>query len=354
MIFYAAPMEGVTGYIWRNAHHRFYPGIDRYYTPFLAPRKKRGCSRKEKNDIVPEHNKGIPLVPQVLTNSAEAFVRMADILCELGYSEVNLNLGCPAGTVVSKGRGSGFLKDTEALLSFFDQVFEEKERVKIPVDISVKTRLGMEDPDEIIPLMNIYNRFPLCEVIIHARVRKDMYKHPARKEAFREALDMSRHPVCYNGDIFSPGDGLDFAIEFPEVSRVMLGRGLIGHPGLHEDIGSMIEARKDIAPKFTGCHENVENMMGDQESDGFGPVGLKEGPSGLSPEDIQRFRLFHDEILQGYQEILSGDKNVLFKMKELWSFVFMGPASQNRIWKKIRKASSLAEYNRIVEGWFLA
>ena len=331
MVYYAAPMEGVTGYIWRNAHHRYYPGIHRYYTPFLAPRKKRGCSRKEKNDILPEHNRGIPLVPQVLTNSAEAFVGMGDILSQLGYSEVNLNLGCPAGTVVSKGRGSGFLKDTDALLFFFDQVFEQKGKGRIPLDISVKTRLGMEDPGEIIPLMYIYNQFPLSEIIIHARVRKDMYKYPVNREAFREALAMSRHPVCYNGDILSPGDGLAFEKQFPEVSRVMLGRGLIGNPALHEGIKTMTDAGGDGGPE---------------------PAGFREGPLGHSPEELNRFKLFHQEILEGYQEILSGEKNVLFKMKELWSFVFMGPASQDKIWKKIRKASSLAEYNRIIEGWF--
>lgn len=344
MVYYAAPMEGVTGYIWRNAHHRFYPGIHRYYTPFLAPRKKRGCSRKEKNDIAPEHNRGIPLVPQVLTNSADAFVGMADILSELGYTEVNLNLGCPAGTVVSKGRGSGFLKDPKALLTFFDEVFEEKEKKKIPVDISVKTRLGMEDPEEIIPLMQIYNRFPLSEVIIHARVRKDMYKYPVRREAFGQALAMSRHPVCYNGDILSPKDGLDFAREFPQVSRVMLGRGLIGNPWLHESIRSMVEA----------CDGDQHKAAIDRPTEGGipKPAGLKDGPSGFCLEDLRRFRLFHQEILDGYQEILSGDKNVLFKMKELWSFVFMGTAGQDKVWKKIRKAGSLDEYHRIVEGWF--
>ena len=325
MVYYAAPMEGVTGYIWRNAHHRYYPGISRYYTPFLAPRKKRGCSRKEKNDILPEHNAGIPLVPQVLTNSSEAFISLAEFLADLGYKEVNLNLGCPAGTVVSKGRGSGFLKDKASLSSFFDEVFEEREKRQIPVAVSVKTRLGMEDPDEILPLMRIYNRFPISEVIIHARVRKDMYKYPVRREAFGEACAMSRHPVCYNGDIFTPLDALDFTRQFPQVQAVMLGRGLIGNPELPEEITAS-----------TG--------------DSLLTPGSRDRR--FCPADLNRFRCFHDEILHGYQEILSGDKNVLFKMKELWSFVYMDPFNQDRTWKKIRKAATLREYSIIIEGWF--
>ena len=317
-------MEGVTGYVYRNAHHRHYPGISKYYTPFLAPRKKRGCSRKEKNDILPDHNRDIPLVPQVLTNSAEDFVRMARILTDLSYREVNLNLGCPSGTVVSRGRGSGFLKDPERLLLFFDQVFEEKEKKGLQADLSVKTRLGMEDPGEILTLMGVYNRFPISELTIHARVRQDMYRHPARLDAFSEALAISRIPVCYNGDLFSLEDGARIRESFPQVKKLMLGRGLIADPSLHEKILNNTDSGKE---------EKQEHGEAD-----FG--------------GIPRFRRFHDEILHGYKDIMSGEKNVLYKMKELWGYVFSISLPGDKTWKKIRKSASLTEYLEIIDVWF--
>ncbi len=110
MLVYAAPMEGITGYNYRNAHHHFYPGIDKYYTPFLSPKMKKGMNSKEKNDVLPEHNQGIKVVPQVLTNKSEEMIHMTGLMREFGYDEINLNLGCPSGTVVSKGKGCGFLQ----------------------------------------------------------------------------------------------------------------------------------------------------------------------------------------------------------------------------------------------------
>lgn len=307
MFFYAAPMEGITSYIWRNAHHHYYPGIKKYYTPFLSPKKKRGWTTREKNELLPEHNKNIPLIPQVLTNSAEAFVNMAQRLLELGYREVNLNLGCPSGTVVSKGKGSGFLKEPEELKHFFGQVFGAKE---LPIKVSVKTRLGVERPEEIMALIDIYNQFPVSEVVIHARVQKDMYKKPVRQEMFREAFQASRHPVCYNGDIFSAEDAGHFAKRFPEVKQVMLGRGLISNPQLQE----MIE------------HHSGKDMI--------------------------RLQLFHDEVCGGYEEIMSGDRNVLFKMKELCSYMFSDFSGAEKFAKRIRKCGSLSDYRGIVKEWF--
>ena len=310
MLYYAAPMEGITSYIWRNAHHRWYPGIAKYYTPFLVPRTKRGYTKREKSDILPEHNEGIPLVPQVLTRSGIQFIDMAQRLHELSYGEVNLNLGCPSGTVVSKGKGSGFLKEPEVLKTFFDEVFEEKEKRRLNAEISVKTRLGVTDPEEIYALMDIYNRFPIAELVIHARVQKDMYRHPARPEIFGEAIKGCGLTICYNGDIFSPEDGIHFQREYPEITRVMLGRGLIANPQLHE----MIKVNSD--------------------------------------RDLARLKSFLDEVCEGYQEIMSGDRNVLFKMKELWSLIlpqFPGPA---KVGKHIRKAATLSEYRVYVDEWF--
>lgn len=145
MKYYLAPLEGITGYIFRNAHQKYFTSADKYFTPFLVPKPNTGkqFTAKELADILPEHNQGIYLVPQIMTNKAEDFVTMANALQEYGYQEINLNLGCPSKTVVSKGRGSGFLSDTEKLNRFFDFVFSHTN-----LKISVKTRIGLHDPDE--------------------------------------------------------------------------------------------------------------------------------------------------------------------------------------------------------------
>ncbi|MDO4976485.1 MAG: tRNA-dihydrouridine synthase family protein [Eubacteriales bacterium] len=310
MKYYAAPMEGITGYVYRNAHHHFYPGMDRYYTPFLTPKAKKGMTSKEKNDILPEHNRGITVVPQVLTNQSDHFLNISEALYGFGYDEVNLNLGCPSGTVVSKGKGCGFLADQEALDRFFDQVMEGLHIRGIPkMKVSVKTRLGVDDPGEMPSLMEIYNRYPLSEIIIHARIHKDFYKKPVNLEAFSQALSMSAHPVCYNGDLFSRESLDSFHRNFPEVDRVMLGRGMIANPQLQKE-----------------CEGKIEHF------------------------EYDRFFRFHEELLQGYIEVMSGDRNVLFKMKELWSYMGAHFPQQEKIMKKIKKSNTLVEYKSAVQS----
>ena len=188
-------------------------------------------SAREKKDILPEHNRGMYTVPQILTNKAEDFLRTAKKLEEYGYSEINLNLGCPSKTVVTKARGSGFLAYPEALERFLDEIFE-----KCPIRISVKTRLGMEQPEEFVRILEIYNRFPMEELIIHPRVQKDFYKNTPNLEIFGCALAESRNPVCYNGDIFTPADFARFTEEYRSVERVMTGRGVLRDPALAREI----------------------------------------------------------------------------------------------------------------------
>lgn len=305
MQYYAAPMEGITGYVYRNAHHHYFRGTDKYFTPFLTPKRGKGWTSREKNDISPEHNQDINVVPQILTNQPEGFIRMAAELQQCGYDEVNLNLGCPSGTVVAKGKGCGFLSDLEALCRFFEIVFQ-----KVSVKVSVKTRLGLDDPGEIVKLMEVYNQFPLEEVIIHARIHKDFYQKPVNREAFQKGFLMCKHPVCYNGDIFTAADFEEFHRDFPEVDRVMFGRGLMANPQLIEQI------------------RHGEN------------------------QDKKRWKEFHDEVCSGYEEIMSGERNVLFKMKELWNYMIPAFEDADKATKKIKKSVRLQEYKRIVDDLF--
>lgn len=301
MNYCLAPMEGLTGYVYRQAHRRFYPGLTRYYTPFLSPVRDRALTTRDRNEVLPEHNAGIPLVPQILTRSIDDLLWGAKLLGEMGYGELNLNLGCPSPTVTSKGKGAGFLKEPDAIGELLDRFFSAGTGLRL----GVKTRLGVENPEDFESLLEVYNRYPLSELIVHPRVQTDLYRRPTRPEYALHALRESRAPVCYNGDLFSREDLSTLPQRFPALECAMLGRGLLADPGLF-----------------------------------------------LPRSDAARLRAFHDALLEGYMQQLSGDRNVLFRLKELWFYLrysFIGPDKE---FKRIRKANSLAEYLAAVDRLF--
>lgn len=313
MKYYLAPMEGLTGYIYRNAYNACYHPMDKYFTPFLSPKANSGLSFRELNDILPEHNRGLYLVPQILTNQAEDFMRTAMELREYGYTEVNLNLGCPSGTVVSKHKGAGFLEQTDRLDRLLDEVCTRLEQ--IGMELSVKTRLGMTSPDEFPGLLEIYNRYPIKELILHPRIRTDYYKNTPNMPAFRVGFEGSRAPVCYNGDIFTVSDYETLCGEYPKLDRVMLGRGIISNPGLLDRIAA----------------------------------GADSGGAGTGKETL---RQFHQMVYEGYREIMSGDRNVLFKMKELWACMIQIFSDNGKYIKRIKKSQRLEEYEAAVAAVF--
>ena len=221
-----APMEGLTGALYRQAHCRWFGGVDRYFIPFITPTQDHRFTKRELREILPEHNRGLTAVPQLLVRRAEDFLWAAGELAAMGYPEINLNLGCPSGTVVAKGKGSGFLGLPEELERFLDTVFDAA-----PCAVSIKTRLGLREPEEFGPLLALFRRYPLAELIVHPRVQKDMYKNTPRRAYFARALADSPFPVCYNGDLYTVPALEAFQAEFPAAERIMLGRGLAGDPG---------------------------------------------------------------------------------------------------------------------------
>ena len=303
--FYFAPMEGMTGYLYRNAHHDFFPGMDKYFSPFISTNQSTSFKTKELKDLLTENNKGLTLVPQVLTNHAGDFISTAKKIEQMGYSVININLGCPSGTVVAKNKGSGFLAKREELDRFLDQIFSE-----VTTSISIKTRLGKEQPEEFYELIKIFNKYPLQELIIHPRIQKDIYKNKPNLEVFSDALQESKNPVCYNGDLFTVNDYLNFRERFPTVETVMFGRGLLSNPALADEI-------------------NGRGKLTDQR--------LKE---------------FHDRLYEDYRNVLSGDRNILFKMKALWFYwLDLFPDNEKNA-KKIRKAEHLCDYDEAVATLF--
>lgn len=306
MKYYFAPMEGITGYVFRNAYHNYFPDMDKYFAAFISPNGERKMNSKEINDILPEHNTGMHLIPQILTNNPQAFIKTAKELKEYGYQEVNLNLGCPSPTVVTKKKGSGFLAFPEELDRFLDTIFQELKNMKL----SLKTRIGIENPDEFYRLLEIYNQYPLEELIIHPRLQKDFYKNHPNLNIFTMALKASKHKVCYNGDLFTAADCRNFAEEFPQVETVMIGRGILRNPGILREIQ-------------TGERIDKKHLKG-----------------------------FHDQILSDYKQVLYGDKTVLFKMKEIWAQLNSVFTNPDKYWKKIKKAQKLTDYEIAVNRLF--
>ena len=227
MQYYAAPMEGLTDRVWRQVHQRWFGGADRYYAPFLSPPENRVPVKKKMAELAPEANPGAPVIPQLLGKDGSCAAWMIGVLRQIGYSEVNLNFGCPSGTVTAKGKGAGMLRDLEGLDRFLYTVFDEAGG-----PISVKTRIGVERPEEFGPILEVYNRCPLAELIIHPRVMRQLYRGEADRDAFAAALPACRAPVCYNGDITSPAGFAALESRWPVLSGLMAGRGLIADPAL--------------------------------------------------------------------------------------------------------------------------
>lgn len=319
MKYYFAPMEGITGYVYRNAHHQFFDQIDEYYTPFITPTQTRKLTSREMNDVLPEHNEGIRVIPQILTNQAEDFLWAAEKLKQLGYDEVNLNLGCPSGTVVSKNRGSGFLAFPVRLNQFLSEVSEGLDRLDLK--LSVKTRVGKLDSDEFEELLEIYNRYPMEKLIIHPRVQLDYYKNSPDREVFKMAVRNSKNRVCYNGDLFTSADIRLFEQEYPQVDAVMMGRGLLTNPAL----GAACAATEEPTAQRAAASQKL---------------------------DSRTLYAFHDAVLSGYREVIPGDKNVLFKMKELWAYMGDAFTDSKKQVKKIRKAERMADYQAAVASVF--
>lgn len=307
MIYSFAPLEGITGYIFRNAHHKVFPEIDRYYIPFASPNMHHSFSPKELRDVDPAHNMGMDAVPQLLTNRADYFLQAARELYEMGYREVNLNTGCPSQMVVTKGKGAGMLRDTVALDAFFHEVFKSW---NLDMKVTVKTRLGLVEQEEFDEVLNVFNTYPIDSIILHPRVQKDFYKNPVRPSAFAKAMEECKHPLIYNGDLHSVQDCRAIEQQYPQLQGLMFGRGLLENPGL--------------------------------------VTTLKTGRV-VTKEEIRRF---HDIYYTDYASFASGDKQVLSKMKELWIFLSTSFPNSEKHMKQIKKCSRADDYERIVESLF--
>ena len=300
MRYYFAPMEGLTDSIYRRLHREHFFGVDSYYMPFLSPTIHRSLTHREDRELPMADSVSFRAVPQVLTKVAEDFLWAAETCAQRGYDEENLHVGCPSGTVVSKGKGSGMLRDAEALDRFLETVFRES-----PIPVSVKTRLGLECPEEFPALLEVFNRYPIKELTIHPRVRKQFYDGSVDLEMFRYAAQHSTNPLCYNGDLTDLSKVEAIRKEFPAVEAVMIGRGLVADPGM-----------------------------------------LCGGT------DVKALEKFMNALLEEYTEAFGGSRNAMFRLKENWGFLHSRFEGCDKLWKQLRKTTDLGEYKRITAEIF--
>lgn len=299
MRIYFAPMEGLTDSIYRRLHSKYFPGIDQYYTPFISPTIHRVLTPREERELPIEP--GYAVVPQILTKVPEDFLWLTTVCADRGYTEVNLNLGCPSGTVTAKGKGSGMLQNLESLASFLDAVFSNT-----VLPISIKTRVGFSSSDTFPILLEVFNRYPIKELIIHPRIRSDFYSKPLDLEAWKYALNNSVNPVCFNGDICSASDCNTIHAEYPQVQSVMIGRGLIGNPGM------------------------------------------------FSSNDYTAHRIseFYNSLLDEYMVAFGGSRNAMFRLKESWRYMLCLFEDSKQLGKRLLKTTDVNEYRAITSSIF--
>ena len=300
MRYYFAPMEGLTDSVFRRLHQKYFPGVNRYYMPFFSPTVHRALTHKEQRELPKADSVPFSAVPQVLTKSAEDFLWAARVCRDLGYDEVNLNLGCPSGTVVAKGKGSGMLRSPEELDRFLDTVFQNS-----PLPVSVKTRIGLERAEEFPALMTVFNRYPIRELTVHPRVRKQFYDGPVDQTAFAYAVAYSQNPLCYNGDIHTLAQTEALPEQYPGLSAVMIGRGLLANPGM-----------------------------------------LSGGT------DVRALEAFMNELLAVYEQEFGGSRNAMFRLKEHWSYLRRSFPGSEKLWKALRKTTDPNQFRSITGELF--
>ncbi|MCR4764113.1 MAG: tRNA-dihydrouridine synthase family protein [Lachnospiraceae bacterium] len=323
VIYSMAPMEGIGTCYYRRVHRRLFPeGISRYYTPFLSVYPNLAFKKRDLREIMPREGEAPEetalrrlLVPQIMAKTAPEIVWAARKLKTLGFGEINLNLGCPSGTVVRKGGGAGMLADPARLDALFDGVFSDPDFPGDGVRLSVKTRLGLRDPEEFDEILAVFNRYPICEIILHPRVQEEYYSGKPHRDLFARTLERTDKPLAYNGDLFTPEDVSGFRRAFPGVKHLMLGRGIVANPAL------------------------VREICG--------------GP----PLTLSEFRTFLREITKEYTAILDNEQQLLLKLKELWYYMGTLFAAEDgvppeRLIRNLRTAKNMGEYRNAMRALF--
>lgn len=303
-----APMQGYTDYHYRNALYKTIGGVDKFYIPYLRYENDKSIRKKHLNEVLPENNTVNYLVPQILVNNATDFLNLTLYLQDLGYSEINWNLGCPYPMVTNRKLGAGLIPYPEEIIKILDEVLP-----KISAKISIKTRLGLTSEKEVENLFLALQPYPIHELILHPRIAKQLYKGTANKAEFKTYASTYKNNWCYNGDICNLNDLAELKAEGISSSHMMIGRGLLKNPFL----GLEIEKNESI-------DSSVKRL---------------------------KLKAFHDSLYHEYTQKLSGNSHQLHKLKSLWEYLSYVFVNQHKCLKSIKKARTTNAYTQIVECW---
>ncbi len=305
---FLAPFQGITGVVFRDIYTEYFKGVDKLFTPFFTGiyKEKNLTTRSDQLNIVSHHN--VPLVPQILSKDADEMVRFANFCAEKSFKEINWNLGCPYPRVANKKRGSGMLPHPEMVSEILSKIQDN-----IPINLSVKCRLGYYAPDEIFDLIPVFNHFKISELIIHARIGKQLYKGDVDIVTFNKCIDLCEMPLVYNGDIFSVNDLDKIKFQFSGLNTWMIGRGLLIDPFMPGDI-------KGIEIPFEGRKVMIDKFVTD--------------------------------LYLAYRKKMNDRLQAINVMKELWGFLCYGFDQPEKVFNRIKKCKSFDAYEQGVSDVF--
>jgi tRNA-dihydrouridine synthase len=305
----SSPLQGFTDFRFRNALNKHFGGIDTFYSPYIRLNGKLDVKAAYERDILPENNQDLEVIPQVMTSSAEEFIFVANYVKQFGYKELNWNLGCPYPMVTKRGMGSGLICETEKIDDILKQVHDETDII-----VSMKMRMGYEEPTEIIDTLAILDNYPIKNISIHARIGKQLYKGGVDLDSFQNCIDNTKHKVYYNGDITTVAKYNEMVERFPSIDHWMIGRGLISDP--------------------------------------FLPQMIKGNSTEYPTDRLDTFRAFHDELFESYESFLSGEKHLLIKMQHFWEYFSTTFDNPQKTYKGFKKAKSVRSYHQAVADAF--
>ena len=305
----SSPLQGFTDFRFRNAQNKLFGGIDTFYSPYIRLNGKMVIKPSYERDLLPENNLDLEVIPQVITNDADEFLFVAKYVRELGYKELNWNLGCPYPMVTKSGMGSGLISNPEKINHILHRAHTESDII-----VSMKMRLGYENSEEILDVLPILDTYPIKNIAIHARIGKQLYKGGVNLDAFQLCIDNTKHKLYYNGDITSVAKFQEMQARFPSIDHWMIGRGLISDP--------------------------------------FLPSMIKNNTTEYPTDKMELFSAFHDTLYAIYSESLSGSTHILLKMYHLWEYFSATFSNPHKVLKKIKKAQSIRNYEAAVAEIF--
>ena len=305
----SSPLQGFTDYRFRNAFQHYFGGIDTFYSPYIKLNGKLAIKGSYERDILPENNTTIEVIPQIITNDAEEFLFVAKYVQQLGYKELNWNLGCPYPMVAKCGMGSGLISNTSQIEHILKRVHNETDII-----VSMKMRMGYENPTEILDVFPILEQYPIKNIAIHARIGKQLYKGGVDLDSFQKCLDTSKQKIYYNGDITSVEKFRMMQERFPSIDHWMIGRGLIADP--------------------------------------FLPSMIKNNTTEYPKNKLEIFEAFYDTIYQEYDAYLSGPTPIRMKMLGFWEYFSESFSNPQKTFKKIKKAGNSKNYEIAVKEIF--